>query len=334
MTTMRDVAKQAGVSPTTVSRVINRSGYVSQETRERVLAAIQELGYVPNVLARSLRSKQTKTLGLILADITNPFWTTVSRGAEDAANKAGFNVILCNTDESEDKQEQYLNVLLQKRVDGVLLVPASSATKAVGWVQSQGTALVVLDRRVECAQVDVVRGDSEGGAYQLVRYLLSLGHERIAALSGPADVSTSADRVAGYRRALQEAGQGVQPDWVCYGHYSQASGYEMAQRALALTPRPTALFACNNFIAIGALRALRHAGLRVPEDVSVVSFDDLTSDLVIEPFLTVADQLAYEMGRQGTELLVERLTNRACDGCREVVLPTEIIVRGSTGPPP
>jgi LacI family transcriptional regulator len=332
MPTIRDVAKRAGVAPITVSRVINNSGYVSDETRERVDAAIAELGYVPNTLARSLRSRRTNTLALVLTDITNPFWTTVARGVEDTASDAGFNVILCNTDESEVKQDRYLRVLLQKQVDGVLLVPARSKADSVEFIQNQDTPVVVLDRRVPEAQADVVRCDSEGGAYQLARLLLTLGHRRIAMLSGPRGVSTAEDRVAGYQRALAEHNLSDDADLVCYGEFTQTSGCEMAQQALAATPRPTAFFAANNFIAIGALRCLRDAGLQVPEDVAVVAFDDLTPGLVIDPFLTVASQPAYEMGQRATELLVARLSGQAPEGWyQEVVLPVEIILRRSSG---
>lgn len=331
MATIRDVAKRAGVAPITVSRVINNSGYVNEKTRARVEAAIADLGYVPNVLARSLRSRRTGTLGLILTDISNPFWTTVARGVEDAASDAGFNVILCNTDESEVEQDKYLHVLMQKQVDGVLLVPARSAVEPVKFIQSQNTSVVVLDRRIPNSQTDAVRCDSEGGAYQLTRLLLSLGHRRIAMLSGPRGVSTAEDRVTGYRRALAEAGVDVDAAPVCYGEFSLGSGYDMTIQALARTPRPSALFAGNNFIAIGALRALRDAGLRVPEDLALVGFDDLPADLVVDPFLTVAAQPAYEMGRQATELLLARLSEEAPAAYQEIVLATEIVVRGSSG---
>lgn len=335
MPTIRDVAKRAGVAPITVSRVINRAGLVSQETRKRVEAAIAELEYVPNVLARSLRSKRTNTLALLVTDITNPFWTTVARGVEDAASECGFSVILCNTDESEVEQEKYLNVLLQKQVDGFLLVPATSEWDSAEVIQKQGTPVVVMDRRVPRAQVDVVRSDSEGGAYQLVQVLLNLGHRRIAVLAGPATVSTAADRVAGYRRALAEAGIDSGAEQVYHGEFTLASGYDMTQRALSTTPRPTALFATNNFIGIGALRALRDAGLRVPEDMALVSFDDLPAELVVDPFLTVAAQPAYEMGKCATELLLARLNEMGAPTraeFREIVLPTQLIIRRSSGP--
>jgi len=333
MPTIRDVAKRARVAPTTVSRVINHSGYVSNTTRARVETAIDDLGYVPNRLARSLRLKRTHTLGLVVTDIANPFWPAVARGVEDTAQEAGFNVILCNTDESEAKQERYLDVLLQKRVDGILLVPACSSAALGKWIESQTIPVILLDRRVDCAKVDTVRGDSEDGAYQLVRHLISLGHERIAVLSGPQNVSTAVDRVAGYRRALAEAGLEARAEWVQSGQFSQASGYEATERLLATSPRPSALFAVNNFLAVGALRALRNAGLRVPDEMSVVSFDDLTSELVIEPFLTVAQQPAYEMGQRAAELLLDRLSGSAPIAYRQVVLPVKVTIRGSSAQP-
>jgi LacI family transcriptional regulator len=334
MSTIRDVAERAGVSTMTVSRVINKSGYISQETRERVDAAIAELGYVPNTLARSLRFKQTKTLACVLTDITNPFFTTIARGVGDAASAQGFNVIFCNTDESESEQAEQLTALVQKRVDGVLLVPAASSEDAVAFLREQHVPVVILDRRVPDCSVDSVRCDSEEGAYELVRLLLTLGHRHIAALSGPAMVSTAQDRVAGYCRALAEAGVAMQQDLINFGSFTQAGGHQAARQMLALIPRPTALFAANNFIAAGAYQAAREAGLDVPKDVSIVTFDDLPAWLLMEPFMTVAAQPAYEIGRAATELLLKRLAGENLAGCQELVMPFEIIVRRSSGPPP
>jgi len=334
MSTIRDVAERAGVSTMTVSRVINKSGYISQETRERVGAAIAELGYVPNTLARSLRFKQTKTLACVLTDITNPFFTTVARGVGDAASAQGFNVIFCNTDESETEQAEQITALVQKRVDGILLVPAASSEDAVAFLREQHVPVVILDRRVPACSVDSVRCNSEEGAYELVRLLLTLGHRRIAAISGPAMVSTAQDRVAGYCRALTEAGETVRPELIGYDSFTQAGGYKTARQMLALTPRPTAFFAANNFIAVGAYQAAREAGLEVPKDVSIVTFDDLPAWLLMEPFMTVAAQPAYEIGRVATELLLKRLASENLAGCQEIVLPFEIIVRRSSGPPP
>ena len=333
MPTIRDVARLAGVAPITVSRVINNAGYVSENTRRRVTLAVSKLGYVPNTLARSLRSRQTRMLALVLTDITNPFWTTVARGVEDVANAAGFNVILCNTDESEAKQDKYVHAILQRRVDGVLLVPVRNNAEPVRFIQRQKVPLVILDRRLSGVTADVVRGDSETGSYRLVQLLLSLGHERIAMLSGPRDVSTAEERVIGYRRALEEAGVRFDPALVLYGEFSLRSGAEMAQQVLAMTSRPTALFAGNNFIAIGSLKTVREAGLRVPEDMAMVAIDDLPASLIIDPFLSVAAQPAYEMGQRATELLLARLAGQAPEQAQEIVLPTEVIVRRSSGDP-
>jgi LacI family transcriptional regulator len=329
--TIRDVAQQAGVAPITVSRVVNNSGYVSQAARERVEAAIADLNYVPNTLARSLRFKKTRVLALIVTDITNPFWTTVARGVEDVANAHGFSLILCNTDEDEAKQNDYLQVLLQKRVDGFVFVPARSAADSVRLIQAQKVPVVVVDREVPGVDVDIVRSDSEGGAFLLTRHLLDLGHRRIGALSGPEDISTAAQRVAGYRRALREAGLAPAEELVFHGSYDPESGYATACAALALRPRPTAFFAANNFIAVGALRAVREAGLRVPEDVALVCFDDVPAWLSIDPFLTVAAQSAYQMGRQATELLLERLSPHESTPPRDVVLPVQLHIRRSSG---
>ena len=329
MTTIRQVAKLAGVAPITVSRVINNAGYISAETRQKVEAAVSQLGYVPNTLSQSLRWKQTGMLALVLTDVTNPFWTTVARGVEDAASEAGYHVILCNTDEFPQKQEEYLTALLQKRVDGMLLVPARDDLEDIQRVQMLKVPLVVLDRRLSQPVADAVRCDSESGAYQLTRLLLARGHRQIALLTGPEHVATATDRVTGYRRALRAAGLDSDGESVFYGAFTIQSGQDMARQALALNPRPTAIFAGNNFIAIGMMQTLREAGILVPEEISVVGFDDLPASLLLDPFLTVAAQPAYEMGREATNLLIKRLAGDGAQAPQEVVLPVEIVERKS-----
>jgi LacI family transcriptional regulator len=333
MSTIRDVAHRAGVSTMTVSRVLNRTGYVSLPTRQRVEEVIAELGYVPNTLARSLRSKRTKTLALVLSDITNPFFTTLARGVEDVASDHGFNVIFCNTDESPQEQAEYLTVLVQKQVDGVLLVPASSVPEPVHFLQQRGIVVVVLDRNIPGVAVDIVRGESEQAAFHLTHHLLELGHRRIAMLGGPVGVSTAQDRVRGYQRAYCHLGVMLPADLFFCDSYTVAGGARMAQLALAAQPRPTAFFAANNFIAIGAFHVLRDQGLRVPEDLALVAFDDLPSTLMLDPFLTVATQSAYEMGRRATELLLARLAQTQPTPPQEIVLPTALVLRRSTAPP-
>jgi len=332
MATIHDVAKKAGVAPITVSRVINNSGYVSGKMRAKVNAAIDELGYVPNVIARSLKSKRTNTIALVFTDITNPFFNVMARGVEDTASDAGYNVIFCNTDESQEKEDNYIQLLLQKQVDGILLVPAGSSTKSIHIIHGQKTQVVVLDRRISNARVDVVRGDSEGGAYLLTKYLIDLGHRRIAVMSGPENVSTAKDRVGGYQKAMKENGLDGNIQ-VCFGRFTQESGIRSTQTVFAEDPNPTAIFAANNVIAVGILTALREMGLNVPDDVALVSFDDFPENLTLFPFLTVVTQPSYEMGKTATEMLIKRIKENAnleADP-EEVVFPVKFIERASSG---
>jgi LacI family transcriptional regulator len=224
-------------------------------------------------------------------------------------------------------------MLTQRQVDGVLLVPAGSATAPLRLLRSRRVPVVVLDRRVRSRQVDQVRTDSVADSRRLVRHLTDLGHQRIAMLSGRRAISTATDRVAGYQVALREAGITADARLVRYGGYGIAGGYQMATEVLALDPPPTALFAANNFIAFGALRRLRELRLHVPEDVSLVCFDDLPEDWLIDPFLTVVDQPAYEMGRRAAELLLRRLDGTPPHAAQSIVLPGELVERRSTAAP-
>jgi len=294
-------------------------------------AAVKELRYVPNTIARGLRSKRTRTLALVVTDITNPYFTLMARGVEDAAGDANYTVIYCNTDESETKEEKYVNLLAQRQVDGVLLVPACGNVKTIKFLLSNDINIVALDRRVSGVKIDSVRSDSENGAYHLIKLLVGLGHKRIAMITGPKDVSTSVDRVAGYRQALIESGL-RDNEQVYHGAFIQQSGYEFTKQAMTQSPRPTAIFGANNFIAIGIIKALRDLRMNVPGDVSVVAFDDFPESMLVAPFLTFAEQPAYEMGRMATELLLKRISGELTGGYQKLILPTQIIERGSTGP--
>jgi len=312
----------------TVSRVLNNSGYVAAPMRERVEKAIADLGYVPNQVARSLRSRRTGTIALVLSDITNPFFTTVARGVEDAASDAGNLVLLCNTDEREDEESRYIRMLVEQRVDGILLVPARTGEESIRLARRHGIKVVILDRRSTDTDVDVVRCDSEAGAAELARLLLDLGHRSFAILAGPSGVSTTDDRVMAFQSVLQVSGCKAS---VFYGEFRVESGHKMVRDALSAEPRPTALFATNNFQSIGALQELHGMGLKVPEDVALVGFDDLPAAMVTFPFLTVASQPAYEMGRRAVDLLLRRLGEDIPSPREELILPATTIVRGSSG---
>ena len=329
MSTIREVAKRAGVAPITVSRVLNVPAIFGRDQRNAESAAA-ELHYVPNQLARSLRFNRTNILALILSDVTNPFGQTLPH-AEDAASEHGYTVMLCNTDENDEKQEQYLSVLLSKRVDGILLVPARSTPEAVQRIQKQRVQVVVLDRTVPDVEVDIVRCASADGSYQLTHHLLELGHRRIAILSGPDSVSVSHERLAGYKRAFHEANLPIDESLIIYGEFTVERGIHMAQQAMLLNPAPTALIGMNNFISIGA-QSPQNMNLRCPQDILVASFDDLPNSMMVEPFFTVVAQPAYEIGRTATQLLLNRIANPHDTPVQSILLPTEFIIRQSTQP--
>ncbi len=331
MPTISDVARRAGVSPVTVSRVINNAENVSAATREKVRQAIEAMGYVPSGVAQSLRSKRTRSLALLVPDITNVFWTTVARGVEDAAQSRGYSVLLCNTDENTAKQLRYLDVVISQRVDGVIVAPYDSDAQGLDKLRHRDIPTVVIDRRVEGWEVDTVNGDSISGARALVGHLVALGHRRIAVISGPVNTSTAEDRVMGYCIALAEAGLPVDPALIKRGEFRAGSGELLANELLNEAGRPTAIFATNNAIAMGVLDALDRRGLRVPQDMALVCFDDMPDISHFFPFLTVAIQPAYEMGLNAAQLLLSRLDAEVSLQPRHVVLPTRLIIRRSCG---
>jgi LacI family transcriptional regulator len=331
MTNIHDVAKRAGVSPVTVSRVINGASNVHGATRERVEQAIQELGYVPNLSARSLRSRQTSTLALIVPDITNAFWTTVARGVEDTAEAEGYSVLLCNTDESLAKQTGYLNAVLQQRVDGVIIAPYDSDPRNLSQLGNLKTPLVVLDRRVDGWDVDTVRTDSISGAYALTQHLTRLGYRQIAIISGPSVTSTAEERVAGYCLALEEAGIAIDPRLIRRGEYRSSSGRVLTDQLLNEGISLSAIVAANNIIALGVLESLQNHGKTVPQDIALVCFDELPDLARFYPFLTVVVQPAYDMGINAAQLLLSRINANAPLHPRQVVLPSRLVLRYSCG---
>lgn len=331
-TTIRDVARLAQVAPITVSRVVNNSGYISPETRQRVESAVLELNYVPNMLAHSLRHQKTNMVALLISDITNPFWTTAARGVEDRCNGHNVNVILCNTDEQEDKLTNYVNLLMQRQIDGFILVPTGHHEGVFDKVRLNNIPLILLDRTMpDMPNVPVVRSDSETGGYLLTEHLIRLGHRRIAMLSANDYLSTSEQRTNGYRRALAVHGLPVEDTLIRFGNYTQQSGCDMTLDLMAtVSPRPTAIVTANNFIAFGAQRGLEALGLRVPADVSLATFDELPRYMYPTPFLTTILQDPYRMGQEAARLLVERLENPDAPPASDVVLPVELIARAST----
>lgn len=330
---IQDVAARAGVSAMTVSRVINRHAGVSQATRQRVEQAIEELGYVPNALARGVFGRRTRTIALLVSDIGNPFYTMIARGVEDTARRGGYTVFLCNSDDAEEKEQAYVNAMLSNRIDGLVVASGSGSLKTLRLLSKRGVPFVLIDRAAEGMNADAVVGDSVGGARTLTRHLLELGHRRIALVGGSPDILSARERRLGYEEALGERGVTPDPRLILEGAYTRDSGYRSAKRLLALPvgARPTAIFAGSNFLAVGVLQALREAELKVPQDVALVCFDDIELAAAVYPFLTVMAQPAATFGSIAAQFLLERLESETPLPARKVVLPPEFIVRLSCG---
>jgi len=328
--TLRDVARKASVSAMTVSRVVNGTGGVDAETQRRVEEAILALDYIPNRLARSMISQQTRTIGLIVPDVVNPFFAPVVRGAEMTARKAGYRVLLCNSEGDLRLEREYVEDLVSHRVEGLLLAPASDRSRvALLPLLKGGFPLVLLDRSLPDTDCDHVISDNVAGARRLVEHLIAIGHRRIAHFTESDDVSTGRDRLEGYRQALEAAQIPVSEDLIFRTTTDRIGGYRAAQLMLHLDPLPTAIFTVNNMTALGTMQALRERGLKVPEEIGLVCFDDVEHLAVLSPFLTVIDQPGETFGSLGAQLLLERISGKAGNRSRRIVLQADLIVRQS-----
>jgi LacI family transcriptional regulator len=333
---MADVARLARTSVATVSAIVNGSARVSPELAARVRAAIAAVGYRPDGIARSLKKGATQTIGLLVTDITNPFFTAVVRSVEATAQACGYSVILCNSDEDLKEERTYLDLLRTRRVDGLILVPSGGVGDYAGLVgDAKAPPVVFVDRSVTDVAVDTVTVDNAHAVEAAIAYLLRLGHRRIGFITGLPHLSTSAERLKGYRRALRKAGIALDPALVRQGDFRQEGAFQATQSLLALRPRPTALFAANNLMAIGAMLALRAAGLDCPADVSLACFDDFEWAGAFHPRLTVLRQPTAEIGRRAMELLLERLApgKNGTAPPHRIALRAELVVRDSCAPP-
>jgi LacI family transcriptional regulator len=330
---MRDVASKAGVSPMTVSRVINDSPRVHDGTRRRVEAAIADLGYVPNRLARGLIRRKTGALGVIVPDVANPFFTLVVRGAEEVAWRAGYHVILCNTQADLERERGYLEDMLAFQVEGLLFAPVSDRSRPhLRALTQNNVPFVLIDRSIAGYDGDLVQGDSVGGARLLVEHLLELGHRRIAMITETNEVSTARDRVRGYREALEGAGVAFEEGFVAETSALDPRGaHDATFRLLDLAEPPTAIFAVNNIAVVGVAEAARERGLAIPGDLALVCFDDIEHASRFHPFLTVMAQPAETFGTIAMQLLLDRLAGRVAERRRLVVLPADFVVRESSG---
>jgi LacI family transcriptional regulator len=332
ITTIRDVAKAAGVSQATASRVAGKYGYVSAKNRQKVLKAIRDLSYRPNRIARSMVTKSTQTVGLVVTDIQNPFFAELARGIEEVAWAHGYTLILANTDESLERESAILTVLQEKMVDGLILVPASSRPSDTRTaLNNQGIPVVLLDRASADLDVDTVLVDNENAAYQAVSYLIGLGHKRIGMIVDSLEITTNEERLAGYRSAMYDHGLPIEKDLLQPCLYTRESAYEITREMLKMPDRPTALFTAFNFISIGALRAIQEAGLQIPRDISMVGFDEVDSNHLNYPQLTVVVQPVSDMARVAGERLIARLQGDKTMA-QEIRLKTKFVLRESCRP--
>jgi LacI family transcriptional regulator len=286
------------------------------------------LGYQPNVLARSLRRGETHTIGIILPDSANPYFAEVVRGIEDTSFSKNYSVILCNSDNDLEKERLYINVLLEKQVDGIICVAAGLSLGNIHHLQKRGLPLVLVDRRVPDVDVDYVLADNQQGGWQATQHLIDLGHHSIACIAGPAGVQLSSERIGGYRLALQSADINYDPRWVVVGDFQYQSGYSAARDLFESGIPPTAIFACNDLMAIGVYRYAHEVGLRVPEQLSIVGFDDVHLAAYTNPPLTTIRQSKHEMGSLAARLLLERMAQPDL-APRVEILDTQLVIRGS-----
>lgn len=340
--TIPDVARRAGVSTATAARALGGYGAVSESAREAVLAAAEELGYRRNELARAMITGRTNTIGLVIADIENPFFARAARGVSDAARAAGYEVVLTNTDEDPDVERSSVRVLLSKGVDGIIVAPTSAKADHLEAAQQAGRPVALLDRRIEGFDVDTVLVDSVAAARDVVERLVGVGHRRIAMVTGglssaertkgKLSVSTGQDRVDGFLAALGEAGVAEPQTYLRTGAHSPDLARALMEELIALPEPPTAVFASNSRVALGVLKAIRGAGLDVPRDISIVGFDDADWTSVVNPPISVVAQPTYELGRRAAEVLIARLSGDE-SAPQVYVMSTDFLARGSVAAP-
>jgi len=329
--TIYDVARLAGVSTATVSRALNGTGQIAPPTRAAIEAAVEQLGYRANTIARSLVTKSTQTIALLLPDIANPFYAALVSGIQQHALSHGYTMLLCTTEGDPEREEQYLSLLRAKQVDGALVDGLRLPPDRIAKFVKDGFPIVCLDRDVDSNSIPLVQVDNRLGGRLATEHLIGLGHSRIGHVTGAQVLGISEERLTGYKEALADAGISADPRFVVEGRFTEESGYEGARALLGVSPDVTAVFAANDLSALGVLNALAESGRRVPDDVSVVGFDDLRLSAFTSPPLTTIQQPAIEIAQRATELLLDLTRGKRVQRLRYLLEP-KLIVRASTAP--
>ncbi len=335
MANMKQIAELAGVSLGTVSHVLNDTARVREPLRKRVLEAVRTTGYQPSQLARGLRRDKTNILAMIIPDILNPFFPGVVRGAEDVAFSNGYRLVLCNTDNDHGKEVMHLNALRTYLPSGLIVIPSdfSDLTAQTESYRRAGSAVVCIDRLPRNWDGDSVTINNADGAASATSYLIGLGHRHLAVITGPLHLTNSQDRLKGFKRAARQAGLEVPPNYLQETTFDRAGGYAKARILLKMIPRPTAILACNDMIALGALLAIREAGLHCPEDISLIGFDGLDLTETTTPQLSSVYQSSYQLGATAAQLALDRVEKKNTP-VRHIILKTELRIRDSVAAPP
>lgn len=328
--TIKDIAKEAKVSIASVSRVINnKSEGVSEETRERILAIIEKYNYIPSSLARGLVTKKTNIIGLVLPDINNPFFPGIARGVEDAANKYGYNIILCNTDDDQEKEKTYIQILKEKCVDGIIYTSALKATNQnVELLKEYNIPFVSMDRAIDLDNIPSIYTNGEEGMYKMIEYIIQNGHNEIAYIAGTKGAPSNHSRLRGYKRALESHRIPLNPKLIKYGDYKLEGGKLCMEELLDSNTNITAVACENDIMAIGALETLNSRKIKVPEQISITGYDNIFFTDITWPKITTVAQPIYEMGLKAVELLVKIINNEKTPN-KKIILEPKLIIRDS-----
>ncbi|MCZ4293396.1 substrate-binding domain-containing protein [Vibrio sinaloensis] len=314
MATMKDIARLAGVSTSTVSHVINKSRYVSEEISLRVNSAAQQLNYRPSALARSLKVNRTKTIGMLVTTSTNPFFGEVVKGVERSCYQQGYNLILCNTEGDHERMRESINTLLQKRVDGLILMCSSLEGERIEvFEQYPDIPVVVMDWGPMLFTSDKIQDNSLRGGYLAAKHLIDSGHTEIGCITGPLVKHQALMRYEGYKRALNESGLDFNANWIIEADFECEGGFEAFNKMLAKGRLPSAIFVCNDMMAMGVINAANAKGIRIPEDISIIGYDDIHIAKFMSPSLTTIHQPKYRLGKAAVEALLNRLEKGATD---------------------
>lgn len=335
--TIKDVALKAGISTATVSRYLNNNGYVSKEIQEKLYNVIKELDFIPNNVAKSLKKTETKTIGIVIPDLSNVSFMDTVKAISDVATENEYQPIILSSDEDIEKENKILDVLVSKRVDGIIIASAGSSGEKILKINNRNLPVVLLDRDAcntgDDIKVDAVVNDNFSGSYKMVNYLISLGHQKIAIITSSKSQVLINERLNGYIKALEDNNMEVNPNYILYGDSKFESGYKLTKELIMQPLKPTAIFTVNNIMALGAVSALNEMNITIPDKMSICAFGEFKYHAVLNPDLTVVNQQPYNIGKKAAEILIKKIQNHQDWKAKKIVFESDIIMRNSCSRP-